>query len=91
LVHSFEGQSNNIPGDLDPWRWRHHDLSNTPLLVTLTIFQQPALISNLSLFNIQGVFLLDLYAPARRFSEFLLHFLKVIITAIVCLATVIDC
>jgi len=35
--------------------------------------------------------LLDPLAPARRSSEFLLDFLKCIITAIICLAPIVDC
>jgi len=36
------------------------------------------------------LFLLDRQAPARRSGDFLLHFLKVIITAIVCLVPAIE-
>jgi hypothetical protein len=36
-------------------------------------------------------FLPDRQAPAQRSSQFLLDFLRVIITAIVCLAPVVDC
>jgi hypothetical protein len=37
------------------------------------------------------LFLLDRYVPTRRSRELLLYFLKVIITAIFCLAAVVDC
>lgn len=42
--------------------------------------------------NIQSVFfLLDRKAPARRSSEVLSDFVKVIVIAIICLAPVVDC